>query len=325
LLASCPALSLVLACGPPSSAQAITWASAALELELEPAATAVADLRWRPPSACPQVYRITIDDVYPANITKAFGVDAERSVSTLALDDDPYGATAIADEAGSPRLEPDALWSGRLLFFGPKTHDRELVRELFLSGTTIGLGSPDAACFERTWDPIEDALALGWPKLPGRLTALGERWPGARVESRCNRSACADPLTGNGGDASLSCVTMPWRETLDGIYEADGQRVASITGYWSDGHPPEHGIWSERQSLVSVDDGRLLAAEITIHHNRYKLTRNLRVEAVDACPGGLPALGGVASEPPQGAAGADAGLGVDVGRALTSLEARKPS
>lgn len=322
---------LLAGCTPESPPQAVAWADAALNLPLEPADTAVADLRWRPPTTCAQVYRITVDDDYPANAEKAFGVPAERSVSTLSLDRDPY---AKADGAVSPRLAADQLWKGRLLFFGPKTQDRELERELFFSGTQVGLASPDAACFERTWDPIEDALALGWPTLPGRLVAIGERWSGGRVESRCNRSACADPITGNGGpDAHhLSCVTMPWRETLEGIYEVPGQgqaqaqpqRVAAIASYWSDGHPPEHGIWSERQALVSVDDGRLLAAEITIHHNRYKITRNLRIEAVDACPGGVAALGGAPSEPPEGAEGADPGTEADVARALAALGARKP-
>jgi len=319
-------------CAPESPPQAVAWANAALDLSLEPADTAIADLRWRPPAACTQVFRITVDDEYPANAERTLGVAAERSVSTLALDRDPYAKITTttrtkAKTKSSPRLAADQLWTGRLLFFGPKTEDRELERELFFSGTQVGLASPDAACFERTWDPIEDALALGWPTLPGRLTAVGERWSGGRVESRCNRSACADPITGNGGPEAhdLSCVTMPWRETLEGIYEAEGQRVASIASYWSDGHPHEHGIWSERQALVSVDDGRLLAAEITIHHNRYKITRNLRIEAVDACPGGVPALGGAPSEVPEGAAGTDPGTEADLVRALAALDARKPS
>ena len=117
---------------------------------------------------------------------------------------------------------------------------------------------------------------------------------------------------------------MPWRETLEGIYEREGQRIAAIASYWSDGHPPENGIWSERQALISVDDGRLLAAEITIHHNRYKITRNLRIEAVDACSGGVLDLGGAPSEAPEGAEGAEPGAAADVARALAALEARKP-
>lgn len=320
-------LSLGIGCGEPSPTEAIAWANAGLGLELGPAQTSVVDLRWRAPTSCTQVYRITIDDEYPRSIARAFGSEAEESVSTLALGRDPYGKNKDKNNFEvAPRLGADELWQGRLLFIGPKSEDRPLVRELFFSGAQIGLGSPDAACFERTWDPIEDALALGWPTLPGRLTALGETWRGSRVESRCNRSACADPLTGNGGsDAhNLTCTTMAWRETLEGIYEQDGRRVAAITGFWSDGHPLDQGIWSERQSLVSSDDGRLIAAEIVIHHNRYKITRNLRIEAVDNCPGGLPALGGTASEAPEGAAGADAGVRADVARALAGLDSRKP-
>ena len=320
------ALSSNTGCGEPSKAESIAWANADLSLDLEPAETSIVDLRWRAPTTCTQVYRITIDDEYPRSIARAFGSEAEVSVSTLALGRDPYAKAPKSDLEVAPRLGADELWQGRLLFFGPKSEDRPLERELFFSGTQVGLGSPDAACFERTWDPIEDALALGWPTLPGRLTALGEQWRGSRVESRCNRSACADPLTGNGGSQAhdLTCTTMAWRETLEGIYEQDGQRVAAITGFWSDGHPLDQGIWSERQSLVSSDDGRLIAAEIVIHHNRYKITRNLRIEAVDNCPGGLPALGESANKAPEGAAGADAGVRADVARALAGLDSRKP-
>ncbi|HFE44952.1 MAG TPA: hypothetical protein ENJ18_05575 [Nannocystis exedens] len=323
------ALSLGVGCGETSEAQAIAWANADLNLSLKPAQTSIIDLRWRAPTSCTQVYRISIDDEYPQSIVRAFGSEAEKSVSTLALALDPYAKTKTkisGDRLSAPPLGADELWQGRLLFFGPKSEDRLLERELFFSGRTVGLGSPDAACFERTWDPIEDALALGWPTLPGRLTALGEEWRGSRVESRCNRSACADPITGNGGaDAHhLTCTTMAWRETLEGIYEQDGHRIASITGFWSDGHALDQGIWSERQSLISSDDGRLLAAEILIHHNRYKITRHLRIEAVDNCPGGLPALGGAATPPPEGAAGAAAGIQTDIARALAGLNSRKP-
>ncbi len=320
------ALSMAIGCGEASNIEAIAWANAGLRLDLKPAQTSVIDLRWRAPTNCTQVYRITIDDEYPQSIARAFGSEAEKSVSTLALALDPYAKTPKHDLVTAPRLDADELWQGRLVFFGPKSEDRLLARELFFSGTQVGLGSPDAACFERTWDPIEDALALGWPRLPGRLTALGEQWRGSRVESRCNRSACADPITGNGGaDAhDLTCTTMAWRETLEGIYEQNGQRVASITSFWSDGHPLDQGIWSERQSLISSDDGRLIAAEIVIHHNRYKITRNLRIEAVDSCPGGLPALGGAATTPPEGAAGAAAGVQADIARALADLDSRKP-
>ena len=68
---------------------------------------------------------------------------------------------------------------GPLVFRGPKTGGRILTREWAASASLVGPGSPDAACFERTWDPVEDALALGWPALTGRLTAVGETWRGA--------------------------------------------------------------------------------------------------------------------------------------------------
>ncbi|MEZ4381829.1 MAG: hypothetical protein R3A79_10785 [Nannocystaceae bacterium] len=333
-LALCVALASACAGDPAerSPPQAVAWASAALDLELEPAEDGAADLRWRPPSACAQVYRITVEEDYPESLERAMKVRAERSVSTLALAVDPYVGRQPGSDGAAPRLAADGLWRGRSLFFGPRTKDREIIRELALSGSRIGPGAPDAACYERTWDPVEDALALGWPALPGRLTAIGERWRGARVESRCNRSACAAPESGEGGAEArdLTCATMAWRETLEGIYTAtdgdgEAERVAAIAGFWSDGHPTDLGIWSERTSLVAVDSGRLIASEITIHHNRYKVTRSLRIEAVDACAGGTVALGGAASEPPPGAAGAEPGAAGDLARALAGLDARKPS
>lgn len=290
-LALCVALASACAGDPAerSPPQAVAWASAALDLELEPAEDGAADLRWRPPSACAQVYRITVEEDYPESLEWAMKVRAEWSVSTLALAVDPYVGRQPGSDGAAPRLAADGLWRGRSLFFGPRTKDREIIRELALSGSRIGPGAPDAACYERTWDPVEDALALGWPALPGRLTAIGERWRGARVESRCNRSACVLPQTGGGGPEAhhLACVTMSWRERLDGIYELDGRRVASIASTWSDGQEPSAGVWSERVSLVDVDAGRLLASETTIHHGFLGITREIRIEAVDSCPGGL--------------------------------------
>jgi hypothetical protein len=102
------------------------------------------------------------------------------------------------------------VFVGELSFQGPRTANRPLQREFALSATLAGPASPDAACHERTWDAVEDAMALGWPQLPGRLTAVGETWTGARVESRCNRSACVDPETRGGGPRQrITCLRDP--------------------------------------------------------------------------------------------------------------------
>ncbi len=286
---SLAALGLVVACGDaePSRPEAVAWFTSPTGIALEAARTQAVDLRWRPPT-CPQVYRVTIDEDVPERHQRLTNTPPERSQSFLVLGPDHLHPQQVAARPGE-----DDLWQGLQVFFGPRTKDRTLRRELHLSGALLGPASPDAACFERTWDPMEDALALGWPRLPARLVARGETWTGARVESRCNKAACIDPQSGAGGaDAhQLPCVTMSWREHLEGIYEREGERYAAISSYWSDGNPPGVGIYAERTALIASRGGRLVAAEAVIHHGFLKITRNVRIEAVDACPGGMAASG----------------------------------
>ena len=179
------------------------------------------------------------------------------------------------------------------MFRGPKTQNKPLPREFALSAALAGPASPDAPCYERTWDPVEDAVALGWPQLPARMAAVGETWVGARVEARCNRSACVDTKTRGGGPENhfRPCTTMSWRERLDGIYTLGAGQVAVISSFWSDGHPLDEGLWSERTAVVSVDSGRLLHSHTFIHHTYTGIERELRMDAVDDCPGGLVAAG----------------------------------
>lgn len=286
---SLAALGLVVACGDaePSRPEAVAWFTSPTGIALEAARTQAVDLRWRPPT-CPQVYRVTIDEDVPERHQRLTNTPPERSQSFLVLGPDHLHPQQVAARPGE-----DDLWQGLQVFFGPRTKDRTLRRELHLSGALLGPASPDAACFERTWDPMEDALALGWPRLPARLVARGETWTGARVESRCNKAACIDPQSGAGGaDAhQLPCVTMSWREHLEGIYEREGERYAAISSYWSDGNPPGVGIYAERTALIASRGGRLVATEAVIHHGFLKITRNVRIEAVDACPGGMAASG----------------------------------
>jgi hypothetical protein len=285
------ALALLAACESEAPATAST---SALEQEfgLTPAALGdrVAELGWQAPEPCPQVYRVRVDETYPEGLEARMHTRAEHSESWLVL---------AADADAKPEARPpgpvpeDRPFVGRTLFRGPKTQDRVLTRELGLSAALLGPASPDAPCFERTWDPVEDALALAWPRLPGRLTALGETWRGARVEARCNRSACVDPETRGGGPENHErpCATMSWRERLDALYRQGGAMVAEISSFWSDGHPLGDGIWSERSAVISVDHGRLLHSRTTIHHGYTGIEREVRLDAVDACAGGLVAAG----------------------------------
>lgn len=257
-------------------------------LALAPADTRVAHLAWHTP-ACPLAYRVRIDEAYPEGLEKFLNTQPEHSASFFAV------APAVTSTATWPPgpVPQDRVFVGELSFQGPRTANRPLLREFALSATLAGPASPDAACHERTWDAVEDAMALGWPQLPGRLTAVGETWTGARVESRCNRSACVDPETRGGGKAAhqLSCVTPWWRERLAAVGEvatATGPlRVAVITSEWSDGLPMGEGLSSERTAVITVDHGRLLHAHAKIHHGYSGIEREVRIDAVDTCPGGL--------------------------------------
>lgn len=295
------ALAAALACAPADDAAPLDLSAEYEGLVLTDAPSAVAPLAWHAPRAdCPLAYRVRVDETYPPGLAEFLHVSEEHSESTLVLGHGlASGSQGMSEETWPEGPIPeDSPFVGQLTFRGPKTSGRELLREWAASATLVGPASPDAACYERTWDPIEDALALGWPALPGRKTRVGEVWRGARVEARCNRSACVDPDSGAGGAAAheLPCATMSWRERLDGIYALGAARVAQIASFWSDGQPLDKGVWSERVALVDVDRGRLLRAEVAVHHNFTGIERHIVIDAIDTCPGGLVAAGWVAPE-----------------------------
>jgi len=260
------------------------------EFDLTPRAdpARAAPLAWQAPAACPQVYRVRIDESYPPGLEERLHTRAERSVSFFAISGPQPG-----DAWPAGPVPKDRVFAGRLWFQGPRTQDRPVLRDFALSAALAGPASPDAPCMERSWDPVEDALALGWPQLPARLVARGETWRGARVEARCNRSACVDPKTGGGGPDNhfRPCATMSWRERLDGLYTLGDDQLAQVSSFWSDGHPLGEALWSERSAVISVTHGRLLHSLTVIHHGYSGIEREVRVDAVDACPGGLVAAG----------------------------------
>ena len=263
---------------------------AEFDLTPRPAAARTAPLAWSAPAACSQVYRVRIDETYPPGLAERLHTKAEHSESFLVITGPREGDRTSWPSGPVPK---DRFFAGRLTFRGPKTQDRPVLREFALSAELAGPASPDAACMERTWDPAEDALALGWPQLPARLVARGESWRGARVEARCNRSACVDPKTGGGGPDNhhRPCATMSWRERLDGLHMLGDEQVAQISSFWSDGHALGEALSSERVAVVSVEHGRLLHSQTVIHHDYTGIEREVRVDAVDACPGGLVAAG----------------------------------
>ena len=256
-------------------------------LTAEPASTAMAHLAYRPPSrTCAQVYRLQAQ-YEPALLHEG------DSTSHLVLGHDERPSTSRSKQA--------EVFEGQLVYRGVRAETQSIVREWSLSNTMAGPASPTAACFPRTWDPIDDAFALGWPELPGGLVGVGNAWSGLRVEGKCNRSACVDPQTGAGGPDNhhRTCVTSSWQEALAGVYEVGDQRVALVRRSWSDGHG-EEGIRTEGLALVSVDHGRPIWAQVTVHHAFPQLAaddtwspirRTWTLEAIDDCPGSLPDLG----------------------------------
>jgi hypothetical protein len=262
------------------------------EFDLSPRAdpARAAPLAWHTPAACPQVYRVRVDETYPPGLAERLHTQAEHSESFFVVSQPREGERVTWPPGPVPK---DRVFTGRLTFQGPRTQDRPVLRDFALSAELAGPAAPDAACMERSWDPVEDTLALGWPRLPARLVARGETWRGARVEARCNRSACVDPQTGGGGADNhfRPCATMSWRERLDGIYTIGDEHVAQVSSFWSDGHPLGETLASERIAVISVEHGRLLHSQTFVHHGYSGIEREVRVDAVDACPGSLVAAG----------------------------------
>ncbi len=285
----------VVGCGEPlSTYEALPELRAALaDHGLEPMAvdTEIAALAWQaPPLDCPHVLRLH------AHYEPELMHEGDH-VDTLAL-----GLAAkqprVLQGAPPPPGQTAKVW---IWYQGFRAEKRGSAREVFLSAEQIGPSAPTAACTPRTWDPMEDAFALGWPRLPSRIVGLDERWTGLRVEGRCNRSACVNPQTGGGGpdEHERTCVTMSWDERLVGVYEIGAERFALVESKWSDGHG-ELGIHTRRLALVSIDHGRPVWARVVIDHPFPQMTAEKRMapiqrtwtlEAIDACPGGLVAAG----------------------------------
>jgi len=275
------------------------------DLAVEVAPTSVAYLGWQAPEPdCAQAYSIEVS-YEPALKFE----DANQSGLILRRHQrrEPYrrrrgdGTKGKEFEVTPGPLPDDAIVPGELFYRGLRAEEVGASRDFYLSSAFLGPASPMAGCFWRTWDPMEDAFSLGWPKLPGRTTAVGERWDGLRVEAQCSRAACVDPKTGGGGPDThyRACVTEPFRESLAGIYEIAGERYALVKTEWDDGHDGK-GISSTRTALISVDHGRPVWAKIEVDHQFSQLTadggmapivRSWQMTAIDQCAGSLASLG----------------------------------
>ena len=249
--------------------------------------TEVTALAYQPPSAtCPHVVRISVQNEPDL-------MHEPDSESYLSL-----GLAPEDEESSFTRIQ--TLYRG---FRAEKGVER--ISEM--STTEIGPTSPTAGCLPKTWDPIEDAMTLGWPELTGRLTGIREIWTGHRVAGKCNRAACVDPKTGGGGEENhnRTCVTQDWQNQLVGVFEHQGERLALVRGTWTDGHGEvgpgnTTGIWAERLTLINVAHGRPMWSRNKLHHSFPQPTadkswspidRTWEMHTVDACPGSLAAHG----------------------------------
>lgn len=280
-------------------------------LDLTPAKLPSVELGWQaPPNDCPHAYRLTVDYEPTLRFEEdgtsglILGRHPRQQPEPLGAPRTPARASdlARAAQSGAGPIPPGVMVPAHLFYRGVRAERVGATRDVYLTAEFAGPAAPTAACMPRTWDPMEDALALGWPKLTGRLTAVGESWNGLPVEGKCARSACVDPQTGGGGadQHDRTCVTAPWHEHLAGLFEVRGELYAWIVSRWSDGHGAAQGINTSRQTLVSVEHGRPVWSRTRIDHRFAQpvatggfapVVRTWTLEAIDQCPGSLAAAG----------------------------------
>jgi hypothetical protein len=251
----------------------------AIALDAEPLADESPHaLRWQLSGSCTQVYAFTIDESFADESVAVFLARAEEhSRWLLAIGPHPQLEGRLA-----ALLVPD----------DPSEPEQPRLRELFSSPESRELGpaAPDFACRNRTWDPIEDALALGWPELPDAPVRAGTRWHGQVVGGRCHETTCLD---GAGQfDHARSCQARPWTEQLVGWLRpaAGGPAMAVLRSSWDDGHEDEtseageFGILTSRE--LTIAEGRPVLAQAEIWHRWTGVVRRLELRALDECAPG---------------------------------------
>jgi hypothetical protein len=229
-------------------------------------------LRWQFDPTCTQVYELDIDETFAhEGVAPFLGRAPEHSRHRLTLAADPQRA-----ERWLATLEPREV--------DPSNPAR--TRELHVAADrrAIGPRAPDLACRNRSWDVLEDALALGWPTLPESAPRAGERWIGDAVGGRCHETVCLD-ATGS-FDPARSCQAMPWHESLAGFArDADGTTITLLRSHWHDDHEDETatiGITTTRE--LALAEGRLLLARAEVEQRWSGVIRQLELRRVDTCP-----------------------------------------
>ncbi|WP_106091141.1 hypothetical protein [Enhygromyxa salina] len=248
-----------------------------LALSFDAGVGAAAELTWRAPGECVEVYRVRVDETFRDPAVAVFlGREEEHASWALALAARPSssrpGLVAVDGLLMSldPALDPVDPDSGA-----------ERRRQLWWSARAAGPAAPDFACRQRSWDPLEDAVALGWPALPDHRVRVGEAWLGGAVEGRCHETTCVDDQGQFPHDRP--CRARPWREVLAGVSQGPPE-VALILGNWDDGHDlarPEIGILTSRELLIV--EGRPLRAHVRIEQRWVGVVRELELTRIDDC------------------------------------------
>jgi hypothetical protein len=235
-------------------------------------------LRWDLSGACTQVYSLTIDESFAdVSVMNFLGRNEEHSSWFMAVGPHPRIEGRLAVLLVD-RATPEAEVRLRELFTSPESHE-------------LGPAAPDFACRNRSWDLVEDALALGWPELPVAPVRAGDGWRGQVVGGRCHETPCLD---GEGQfDHARSCQARPWQEQLVGWLDPAGKgpAIAVLTSSWDDGHEADpsnvgqFGIYSWRE--LAIAEGRPLFVRAEILHRWTGVMRRLELRAIGECaPGG---------------------------------------
>ena len=248
-------------------------------------------LAYAPPSSCIAVYRVQIDESFSIpGYGDYYNRSPEHSISYLAYGVDASDATRsrvvlVSDDAGvrsQTKREPTPQSSAHALH---------------ASSTLMGPAAPDAACRDRSWDLIEDALALGFPQLPPWPVRVGAEWTGAIVEGDgttcsarevcCSLAACLDDE--HRRDRTRPCTSPPWTERLNASPYAGGEMV-EISSTWSDGRSPGAASEAQRSVRFDVSRGRVREAKVSTQHPFLGVERTIEVLALDDCDGARPVV-----------------------------------
>ncbi len=242
-------------------------------------------LSWRAPSECVEVYSLRVDEEFRDESVALFlGRAEEHATYLLGL-----APTKRASEQAARGAE-EVVHARSVLMALSDTTEPTLERDVVIAPTTVGPAAADLACRRRTWDPLEDVLALGWPRLPDHPVRPGDAWQGHPVGGRCHETPCLDDAAEIG---EAPCRARPWRERFAGVLLGPAQARPGadewvvLRSEWDDGHVEAadegsgRGILTSREAVLG--QGRPLFVRMALEHRWAGVTRILELRALDDC------------------------------------------